>query len=187
MLHTAGTAERAHGPASTTSEHGGHSAPLVINSTIEQFTRWLALIGGLFTLAAIAITLISVTGRYALGAPVPGDYELVELTCAIGIFLFFPHTHATGGNIVVEFFTSRLTDRRKRFLDAVHDVVFAAVAALMAWRLAIGLSEKFLNGESTMLIRIPYWWSYSFAVASMMLLFVVCVARIVAGIRILRQ
>jgi hypothetical protein len=38
-----------------------------------------------------------------------------------------------------------------------------------------------------MLIRVPFWWSYSFAVASMGLLCMVCMARIVAGIKSLRQ
>ncbi len=72
-------------------------------------------------------------------------------------------------------------------LDLAHDVVFSAVAALLAWRLGIGLMQKFENGESTLLIRVPFWWSYSFAVVSMILLCVVCIARIVAGLRTLRQ
>jgi TRAP-type C4-dicarboxylate transport system permease small subunit len=138
-------------------------------------------------LVAIAITLVSVIGRYGFGAPVPGDYELVELVCAVGTFLFFPYAHAASSNIVVEFFTVRFPLRSKRILDLVHDVIFAAVAALLSWRLAIGLIQKFQNGESTMLIRVPYWWSYSLAVAALILLFLVCVARIFAGVKALRQ
>jgi TRAP-type C4-dicarboxylate transport system permease small subunit len=145
------------------------------------------LLGGLVTLFAIAVTLVSIVGRYGFGEPVPGDYEMVELVCAVGIFLFFPYAHATSSNIVVEFFTVKLPVRQKRILDLFHDVVFALVAALLAWRLAIGLAHKFTNGESTMLIRIPFWWSYSFAVASMILLCLVCIARIVAGYKALRQ
>jgi TRAP-type C4-dicarboxylate transport system permease small subunit len=161
----------------------GDDDSLSINPAIERFTRWLAVGGGLLMMVAIVVTLVSVIGRYALGAPVPGDYELIELICAVGIFLFFPYAHATGSNIVVRFFTVHLAQRRRRALDLVHEFVFTAVAALLAWRLAIGLAEKFDTGESTMLIRVPFWWPYSFAVASMILLFVVCVARIVAGIK----
>jgi TRAP-type C4-dicarboxylate transport system permease small subunit len=166
---------------------GDHRERLTISPTIEEFTRWLALGGGLFTLVAIATTLVSVVGRYGFGAPVPGDYELVELLCAVGIFLFFPYAHATSSNIVVEFFTTRLPGRQKRILDLGHDVMFAAVAALLAWRLAIGLMQKFQNGESTMLIRVPFWWSYSLAVAALIVLCIVCIARIIAGLRALRQ
>jgi TRAP-type C4-dicarboxylate transport system permease small subunit len=180
-------AERAPVLAPPADEHSGGAERLVINPAIERCTRWLALVGGGIMLIAIAITIVSVVGRYAFGAPVPGDYELIELICAIGIFLFFPYAHASGSNIVVEFFTVRIGERRKRMLDLAHEIVFAGVAALLAWRLAIGLEQKFTSGESTMLIRVPFWWPYSFAVASMALLCVVCVARIFAGLKALRQ
>lgn len=160
---------------------------LPINSTIERMTQWLAYCGGVLMLIAIALTLVSVIGRYLFSAPVPGDYELVETICAVGIFLFFPYTHATGSNITVKFFTTGFTLRHQRMLDLVHDVIFALIAALLAWRLGIGLVHKFLSGESTMLVRVPFWWSYSFAVASMVLLCIVCLARIVAAIGELRR
>lgn len=180
-------AERAGSHAPPVDDHGAHGERLTINPMIERITRWLALAGGAIMLVAIAVTIVSVIGRYGFGAPVPGDYEMIELICAVGIFLFFPYAHATSSNIVVEFFTIRLPVRFKRMLDLIHDVLFAAVAALLAWRLAIGLVQKFQSGESTMLIRIPFWWSYSFAVAAMILLCVVCIARIFAGFRTLRQ
>jgi len=180
-------AERANSHAPPVDDHGALGERLTINPIIERFTRWLALAGGVIMLFAIAVTIVSVVGRYGFGAPVPGDYEMVELVCAVGVFLFFPYAHATSSNIVVEFFTVKLPVRYKRVLDLVHDVLFAAVAALIAWRLAIGLTQKFQSGESTMLIRIPFWWSYSFAVAAMIVLCIVCIARIFAGLRTLRQ
>jgi TRAP-type C4-dicarboxylate transport system permease small subunit len=109
------------------------------------------------------------------------------MTAAVAIFLFFPYTHVTNSNIVVGFFTDRMAPRGKRVLDIAHDVIFIAVAALLAWRLSIGFADKIHTGESTMLVRIPYWWSFGFAVASMILLGIVCIARIYAGVRTLRQ
>jgi TRAP-type C4-dicarboxylate transport system permease small subunit len=180
-------AERGARRAPPGDDHGGHGERLTINPTIETLTRWLALAGGVIMVLAIAVTLVSVIGRYGFATPVPGDYEMIELVCAVGIFLFFPYAHATSSNIVVEFFTVKFPERSKRLLDLVHDMIFAAVAALLAWRLGIGLVQKFESGESTMLIRIPFWWSYSVAVASMALLCLVCIARVVAGVRTLRQ
>jgi TRAP-type C4-dicarboxylate transport system permease small subunit len=150
-------------------------------------TRALALVGGVFLLLAIAITLVSVIGRYAFGMPVPGDYELVEITCAVGVFLFFPYTQAVNGNIAAEFFTSGLSERRRRILDIGNDVIFTLVAMLLTWRLADGIVEKFDSGASTVLIGIPFWWAYSIAVLSMFLLVVVCLIRIVTGIGALRR
>ena len=167
--------------------HDPHGGEPVVSGAIERLTRMLALIGGVLMLVTIAITIVSVTGRYAFSQPVPGDYELVELICAVGIFLFFPYTHATNSNISALFFTSSLPLRYQRALDVIHDVVFMLVAAMLTWRLAAGLADKFSTGESSMLIGIPLWWAYSFAVLSMALLTVVCVWRITAGMKALRR
>ena len=150
-------------------------------------TRALALVGGVFLLLAIAITLMSVIGRYAFGMPVPGDYELIEITCAVGVFLFFPYTQAVNGNIAAEFFTSGLSERWRRILDIGNDGIFTLVAMLLTWRLAAGLVEKFDSGASTVLIGIPFWWAYSVAVLSMFLLVVACLIRVVTGLGALRR
>jgi TRAP-type C4-dicarboxylate transport system permease small subunit len=154
---------------------------------IERLTRALALAGGVLLLVAVAITLVSVAGRYGFSQPVPGDYELVELICAVAVFLFFPYTHAVGGNISALFFTSGLPDRYQRVLDLTHEVLFALIAALLTWRLTVGLVDKFTAGEASILIRIPLWWAFSFAVLSVALLTVVCLWRIAAGIGALRR
>lgn len=156
-------------------------------AAIERVTRWLALAGGGLLLAAVLLTLVSITGRYGFGLPVPGDYELVEILCGVGVFLFFPYTHAVHGNIAAEFFTVALTPRQKLLLDVFHDLVFALVAALLTWRLGHGLSDKLASGETTIMIRIPLWWAYGFAVLSMGLVALVCLGRISEGIRALRR
>ncbi len=158
-----------------------------IGRIVEIITRWLALIGGGLLLAAIVLTLVSVIGRYGFSHPLPGDYELVEIICAIGVFLFFPYTHATNSNITAEFFTSGLSERFKLGLDVAQDVIFSLVAALLTWRVGSGLADKFSNGETSILIGIPLWWAYSFAVLSMGLLSMVCLCRVAIGIGALRQ
>jgi len=161
-------------------DDGSHDPENRNGGIVERFTRWLALIGGGLLVVAIVLTLVSVIGRYGFSQPLPGDYEIVEIVCAIGVFLFFPYTHVTNSNITAEFFTSGLPERAKRFLDVIHDVVFALVAALLTWRVGSGLADKFLTGETSILIGIPL------AVLSMALLTVVCLWRITTGIEALR-
>lgn len=169
-------------------EPGGESLPPGrFDRTVVGITRALALVGGVLLLLAVGVTVASVAGRYALSKPIPGDYELVTVFCGIATFLFFPYTHATNGNITAEFFTSSLPPRSQRALDLVHDIIFALAAALLCWRLSIGLGYKFAHGDSTIFLGIPLWWPYSFAVASMALLAVVCLWRIALGIRALRR
>ena len=166
---------------------GAFEETFALGGVLGALTRGLAFVGGLFLLATIVITLVSVTGRYAFGAPVPGDYELVEITCAIGVFLFFPYTQAIGGNIVAEFFTAGLPALGRRLLDVVNDVVFALVAMTLTWRLYGGLVDKYTTGETSILIGIPLWWAYCVAVASMALLSVVCWARAAVGAGAMRR
>jgi TRAP-type C4-dicarboxylate transport system permease small subunit len=171
------------GDGGPTDAHG--SGPT--RGPLERLTRALALVGGALMLLAVAITLVSVVGRYAFSRPVPGDYELVELTCAVGVFLFFPYTHAVNGNICALFFTSGLSERSKQTLDVAHDVIFAVIAAVLTWRLSTALMDKYATGEASILIRIPFWWAYSVAVLSMALLTVVCLWRVAAGVEAMRR
>jgi TRAP-type C4-dicarboxylate transport system permease small subunit len=154
---------------------------------LGAITRGLALVGGVFLLVATGITLLSVIGRYGFGRPVPGDYELVEITCAVAVFLFFPYTQAAGGNITAEFFTSGLSRRSRRVLDVGNDIVFTLVAVLLTWRLGVGFLDKYSSGETTILIHIPLWWAYGVAVFSMLLLSIVCLMRVIVGIGALRR
>ena len=169
-------------PVGDAAEHELH-----LGGALGALTRVLAYIGGLFLTAAVVLTVVSVTGRYGFGAPVPGDYDLVEITCAIGLFLFFPYTHAISGNIAAEFFTSGLSARRREFLDLVSDVVFMLVALVLTWRISLGLIDKFETGETSILVRVPLWWPYGVAVASMALLTVVCLMRTVVRFGALRR
>lgn len=184
MSRDAGKEELAHSRSSGGDVSNNQS---IAQRIVGAVTRALALVGGAFLLLATAITLVSVVGRYVFGLPVPGDYELVEITCAVGIFLFFPYTHAVNGNIAAEFFTAGLSERWLRILDIGNDVIFTIVAVLLAWRLAAGLAEKFNSGASTVLIGIPFWWAYSVAVLSMFLLVIVCLIRAVTEIGALRR
>ena len=167
----------AHGPAKQDDAETGLTG---------RVTRWLALAGGVLLFCAIGVTLVSVTGRYLFSAPLPGDYEVVEILCAVAVFLFFPYTHLTGGNITAEFFTAGLPRRAQRALDLVNDVIFALAALVLAWRLGAGLVNKLQTGEVSILIGIPIWWGFVVAVLSMALLAIVCLWRIARGVRRLR-
>ena len=142
---------------------------------LERLTRSVALAGGLLLVGVMGMTVVSVLGRYLFNAPVPGDYEITELAIGIAAFAFFPYCHISNANIVVELFTGRMPARWKAALDAVHNVTFAIVAGLIAWRLFIGGMHKFADGETTMFLGIPIHWAYFSALIGAGLLTVVCV------------
>ena len=142
---------------------------------LERLARAVALAGGLLLVGVMGMTVVSVVGRYLFNAPIPGDYEITELAIGVAVFSFFPYCHVSNANIVVELFTGRMPARWKAALDAAHNLTFAAVAGLIAWRLLIGGLHKFSDGETTVFLGIPVHWAYFSALLGAGLLTVVCV------------
>ena len=145
-----------------------------IGARLERLARGVAIAGGVLLVGVVLMTVISVLGRYLFNAPIPGDYELTELACGIAVFAFFPYCHSRNANIVVEFFTGRMHPRRRAVLDAAHQLVFAAVAGLIAWRLCIGGMHKLADGETTVFLGIPIHWAYFSALLGALLLAAIC-------------
>ena len=142
---------------------------------LEYLTSAVAMAGGILLAGVMGMTVVSVFGRYVLDAPIPGDYEITELACGVAVFAFFPYCHVRDSNIVVGFFTDRMRPHYKAALDTAHNVVFAIVACLVAWRLFVGAIQKLADSETTMFLGIPLYWAYFPAVAGAGLLAAVCV------------
>jgi len=158
-----------------------------VGGMLERATRGLALAGGLLLVGVLAMTVVSVAGRYLFSAPIPGDYEITELACGIAVFAFFPYCQLNRANIVVEFFTARLGERSTRLLDTVHSFVFTVVAMLMAWRLVVGGLSKMADGQTTLYLGIPLYWGYFPAVVGAVMLCIVCGWVLVTHARSIRR
>lgn len=144
----------------------------------------VALAGGVALLAAMVTTLVSVAGRALLDRPLLGDYELVERLVGVGIFLVLPYGHWAGGHVTVDLVTRRLSPRLRRPLAALVEGTFAAVAALLAWRMATGGLTLARYGETSMMLGIPTWWAFALIVPALVLLSWVCLMRMVQALRL---
>ena len=153
----------------------GRSPAERLGDGLERLVRAFAMVGGMLLVAVVGMTVASVLGRYLFGMPIPGEYELTELLCGVAVFAFFPHCHMTEGNVVVDFFTSRLRPRYRAMLDCVHSVAFTVVAGLIAWRLLVGGLRKLEDGETTLFLEIPLHPAYFAALVAAGLLTAVCV------------
>ena len=121
-----------------------------------------AAIAGGAILAAIAGLVVTSVALRALGfQPVQGDFELVQVGLAASIALLLPWCQIRGGNIIVDFFTTRARRRTQRRLDTFADLLMALMMALVAWRSALGAASAQQNGETTMILGFPIWWSYA--------------------------
>ena len=53
----------------------------------------LALFGGFTLLIMVCVNVVSIFGRVLFSSPLLGDFELVEMGCAVAIFSFLPLCH----------------------------------------------------------------------------------------------
>nr|WP_255537814.1 TRAP transporter small permease [Motiliproteus sp. SC1-56] len=120
------------------------------------------------------MTVVSVLGRFFFDSPVMGDFELVEVGCAIAVFAALPYCQWYRGNVVVDFFTLRAPAPLKGMLDALGSLTYGLLAALLAWRLSVGGYDMWRYGEETMVLGMARWWGFIPIVASMILLTLVC-------------
>ena len=61
-----------------------------IGALLFRLCQVFALAGGLVLVAMTLMSLVSIVGRAVLNRPLPGDYELVQLGCAIAVAAFLP-------------------------------------------------------------------------------------------------
>jgi TRAP-type C4-dicarboxylate transport system permease small subunit len=143
---------------------------------LAALARAFAFAGGALLVAITGMSVVSIAGRAALGAPVAGDFELVQVGCAAAIAAFLPYCQLRRGNIIVDFFTARASARAQGGLDALGALLLAGVMAVLAWRAAVGMLSVRAAGEVSMIVGFPIWIGYAAIVPSLALSAVVALA-----------
>ena len=155
----------------------------VLESVLRILSQYFAIGGGLVLCGIVIVNSLSIAGRVFLDSPLTGDFELTEMGCAVAIFMFMPWCQMNKGNVIVDFFTSGLSDVRKHILDAIASFLFAVVVGLFTYRMTFGGLDMFAYGDQTMLLQIPVWIPFVPAVLSFALLFFVCLHTTYRSIR----
>lgn len=127
---------------------------------LELSSKALALVGGAILAAITLMAVGSILGRL-VGHPIQGDFELVQLGCAVAIAFFLPYCQFERGNIIVDFFTVRTSERVQHGLDALGALLLAATMALVAWRTGAGTVAMKAGGETSMIMSVPLWYAYA--------------------------
>jgi TRAP-type C4-dicarboxylate transport system permease small subunit len=144
---------------------------------LEVAARLFALCGGAVLTALTLLSLYSILMRNLAGSPIMGDWELVQMGCAVAIAACFPMCQMRGAHIIVDFFTQRASRATNRRLDGLGALVLAAMMALLGWRTGAGAIDAYASGETSMLMELPTWIGYasmvpSFALASLAAIYV---------------
>lgn len=151
-------------------EHG-HPGP---SGFVRRLIEWWALAGGAVLMAIAVMTTWSAASGWLLGRPLPGDFELTEVLVAIAVFAFLPYCQQTDANVTADLFTSRAGPRALASFRLLGALIALAVALLLTWRTWAGLLDYRKYVETTAILKIPIWWAYVPALASLVLLVVAC-------------
>ena len=141
---------------------------------LAKMATSLAIIGGLVLLTVVLINVLSIIGRVLFSSPLVGDFELIEMGCATAIFMFMPLCQLRKGNIIIDFFTMKLSSRKKCFLDGMNTLIFSVVAIFFAWRMLFGAWDMIKYNEQTMLLQLSVWIPFFPAIFSFLLLSLIC-------------
>lgn len=130
-----------------------------LGQLLDTLARLLALAGGLVLVAITLLSAYSITMRSFFDAPLLGDVELVQMGCGIAVVSFLPLCQLRRGNVIVDAFTLNASAAVRRGLDTLGCLLMAGCAMLLAWRSVIGTLDTYSNGEESIIMGIPMWWS----------------------------
>jgi len=150
---------------------------------VHRLIEWWAVLGGVVMLVISLMTAWSAFTGWVFGKPMPGDFELTELLVAIGVFAFLPYCQLTDANVKADLFTSWAGPRLLAGFRLFAGLLATVIAVVLTWRTGAGLLDYREFVETTAILKIPIWWAYVPAVASLALLVVACVVVLAGDLR----
>jgi TRAP-type C4-dicarboxylate transport system permease small subunit len=154
----------------------------VFLKTLHRLAELLAILAGLLLTFITLMTCASLLGRHLLQTPLVGDFELTGLATGAAIALFMPYCQATGGHIIVDFFTARLGASAQSRLDRLGALGVALVFALLAWRTVLGGLNSYQTHSETQILGFPEWWAYAAMVPAFALTALIALGQMLFGL-----
>ena len=136
----------------------------------HQIIEGWALLGGVLLMIVALMNTWSVISLAALGFPVPGDFELVEIGVAVAAFSFLPYCQLKGANVTADIFTARVSRWWVALFTLLAAIVAAFFSVLLLWRMSDGMVSYVRYEEVTTILNIPLWIAFPPILASLALL-----------------
>lgn len=130
-------------------------------SILRNISHAMGLAGAFVALAISLMTTLSVASRAFVNSPINGDIEITQMGIALAISLCLPWCQLRGANIIVDFFTQSISERRRQWLDGLGCLLLVVMYCLLAWRTGAGAVAVREAQETTMIISLPMWWAYA--------------------------
>ena len=143
--------------------------------------RVFAILAGVLLTFITLMTCTSIVGREFFGAAITGDFELSGAATGAAIAMFMPWCQSKGGNIIVDFFTVKCSERTNAFLDRMGALILGLCFALLAWRTTIGGMSAYTANSGTMILGFPEWIVYACMVPAFVLTSLIALTQVFIG------
>jgi TRAP-type C4-dicarboxylate transport system permease small subunit len=139
----------------------------------RSFIRvWAYGFGGFLLLGIVFITACSAALGVLFDKPIAGDFEIVQLGVAIAVFTFLPLCQLSGANVTVDSFTLWAGPTLRAGMSLLASLAAIVFAAVLLWRMSIGLHDYYVHAEYTAIIGIPLWSAFPPILFSVFLLLI---------------
>ena len=155
--------------------------------TLVLLARFCAILAGLLLTLITLMTCASLIGRNTIGVTLTGDFELTGVAAGAAIALFMPFCQVQRGNIIVDFFSAKFSNRTNAGLDRFGALLLAGVFALLAWRTSLGGLNSWRTHSETQIIGFPEWVAYASMVPPFVLSMVVGLHQAIFGFAALEK
>jgi TRAP-type C4-dicarboxylate transport system permease small subunit len=148
---------------------------------LERLARACAILAGIILVGITLMTVYSVIGRDFFGKALTGDFELTAVMTGAAIALFLPWCQVKRGNIIVDFFTAKASEKTRNGLDRIGALFIAVMLGLCAWRATLGGLSAFRSNSGTMMLGFPEWIVYCFIAPALALTAVIALTQALRG------
>lgn len=128
---------------------------------LESLANLCAVLAGVLLTGITLLTCGNLIARNTTGDSMAGAFELTAMAAGAAIALFMPLCQVRQGNIIVDFFTAKLSEAANSRLDRLGALVLALVFMLLAWRTTLGGLNVFENHSETQIMGFPEWVVYA--------------------------
>ena len=128
---------------------------------LENLAKFCAIVAGVLLTGITLMTCVSLIGRNTTGNSIVGAFELTGVAAGAAIAMFMPLCQVRRGNIIVDFFTARLSNASNDKLDRLGTAMLVMIFGLLAWRTTLGGINVYSANSETQIMGFPEWVVYA--------------------------
>ncbi|SEP16632.1 TRAP-type C4-dicarboxylate transport system, small permease component [Salinihabitans flavidus] len=121
----------------------------------DRLTGFSGLVAGVFLLLMMLVTVVDVTGRYFLNAPLPGAFEMTQFLMAAIVYSGLPNVSQRESHITIDLLDSVTPDRLITLRDLAVNALCCSAFAVLSWRLWVLAGEAAEWGDTTQYLGWP--------------------------------